>query len=449
MRISTMNMTEGDIKSQLIKFSMPLFWGMMFQQLYNVIDAVVVGNFLGDDALAAVSSTASITFMLVGFFSGIATGFTIIISRYFGAKDDTMVQKSVGTAVSLGLIISLALTVIGVFLSKYLVIWTNVPPEIVDDTYSYLLTYFAGIGTLIMYNTASGIFQAVGNSKYPLYYLIISSVLNVVLDILFVTVFNMGVFGVAFATVIAQFVSAVLAFFHLSRVNDIYRVSLKTLCFEKPLINDMMKVGLPAGVQNSVTATANSIIQANINTFGAATMAGIGSYTKLEKFAFIPITAFNVSITTFVSQNYGANNMERAKKGAWIGTMMSCVITQIVGILMLFFAPYGIDIFSDSPEVIELGALKARTVAPAYFLCAFSHSMASVLRGLGRAKVPMYTMLLFWCVIRLAYIEVIMATSQSLMLVLAAHPITWCMTAVIFFVLYKRFKWDASSITHK
>ena len=447
MATKSINMTEGNIKSQLIKFAVPLFWGNLFQQFYNVIDAIVVGNYLGDNALAAVSATGTLVFLLVGFFGGTASGIGVVISRYFGAKNEHQITRAVGTAVSFGIMAGVILTIVGTLFTPLILQLMGTPPEIFADSVSYVQTYFAGIIFLVLYNTASGIFQAVGDSKRPLYYLIVSSVINVILDILFVTVFNMGVKGVAIATVIAQAISAFLAFLHLYRVNDVYRITPKTICVDKPILKEMLRIGIPSGIQNSMTALANLVVQSNINSFGTIAIAGVGAYTKIERFVFIPITSFSMAITTFVSQNLGAGNSERAQKGARLGIVLSCILAQGLGIAFFLFSPQLISIFGNNPDVIASGVARATVCALFYFLLSFSHCIASVLRGAGRAKVSMLIMLISWCIIRVAYIQVVTEAFHSITLVFWAYPLTWFISSVCFLFYYKKSDWYITSST--
>ena len=292
MSKQSVDLLRGDIKSGLLRFALPLFLGQVFQQMYNMVDALVVGNLCGENALAAVTSTGSLIFLIVGFFGGVYGGVGVVIARCYGAGDEHQVKRAVGTAV-LGTVISgVFLTLLGVFGSPVLLRWMGTPAEVMGDAVDYLGIYFMGILFVVLYNSATGIFQAIGDSKRPLYYLIVSSVANVVLDILFVGPMGMGVKGAALATVIAQGLSAGLAFFRLSRAQGAWRVTLRGLCLDKPLLREMLRIGLPSGVQNSVIAFANVMVQSSVNVFGAAAMAGNGAFVKLEGFAFIPVNAF-------------------------------------------------------------------------------------------------------------------------------------------------------------
>ena len=441
MDTKKISLTEGNAKIGILKFAFPIFLGQVCQQLYNVVDAIVVGNYVGQNALAAVTSTGALIFLLVGFFGGMFTGAGVIISRYFGAKDSKKVKKAVGTAVSFGLISGTILTIIGTLFTPFILRLMGTPDSVFNDSSIYIRTYFIGIIFVVMYNVACGIFQAVGDSKRPLYYLVISAIINIILDIVFVGFFNMGVIGAAIATVISQGTSAFLAFFRLARIDSIYKVTLKGICLEKKILKSMINIGLPSGVQNSVIAFANVIVQSSINSFGASVMAGNGAYIKLEGFAFIPVTAFTTAITTFVSQNIGAEKFDRVKEGSRFGIAFSCICAEIIGVVIFVLAPYLISIFGDNPDVIAVGAQRAHLNALFYFLLSFSHCVSGVLRGAGRSKIPMLTMLTCWCVIRVSYIKIATHLLNDIAVVFWAYPITWFLSTVVFIIYYKKSNW--------
>lgn len=441
MESKKISLIEGNAKIGMLKFAFPIFLGQVCQQLYNVVDAIVVGNYVGQNALAAVTSTGALIFLLVGFFGGMFSGVGVIISRYFGANDEKKIKKAVGTAVSFGLISGTILTIVGTLLTPTLLRFMGTPDNVFQDSSIYIRTYFTGILFVVMYNTACGIFQAVGDSKRPLYYLVISAVINVVLDILFVGFFNMGVIGAAIATVISQGTSAFLAFFRLARIDSIYKVTLKGICIEKSILKGMINIGLPSGIQNSVIAFANVVVQSSVNSFGAVVMAGNGAYIKLEGFAFIPVTAFSMAITTFVSQNIGAENFDRVKDGARFGIIFSCVCAELIGLVIFVLAPYLISIFGNNPEVIAVGTQRAHLNALFYFLLSFSHCISGVLRGTGRSKIPMLTMLICWCVIRVSYIKIATHFINNVAVVFWAYPITWFLSSTVFLIYYKKSNW--------
>ena len=441
MSKQSVNLLQGDIKSGLLRFALPLFLGQVFQQMYNMVDALVVGNLCGENALAAVTSTGSLIFLIVGFFGGVYGGVGVVIARCYGAGDEYQVKRAVGTAV-LGTVLSGAfLTLLGYFGSPILLRWMDTPAEVMGDAVDYLDIYFLGILFVVLYNSAVGIFQAIGDSKRPLYYLIVSSVTNVALDILFVGPMNMGVRGAALATVIAQGLSAGLAFFRLSRAEGAWRVTLKGLCLDKPLLKEMLRIGLPSGVQNSVIAFANVMVQSSVNVFGSAAMAGNGAFIKLEGFAFIPVNAFGSACTTFISQNIGARQFDRVKKGAKFSVMFSCGCAVIIGIVFFAFAPQFIGLFGKSPEAIASGVLRARICTPFYLLLACSHGIAAVCRGAGYSKVPMYIMLGAWCVLRVTYITIVTNLFHDISLVYAAYPMTWAVSTACFLWYYNKSHW--------
>lgn len=435
------DLIQGDIRSNLLRFALPLFLGQLFQQLYNMADALVVGNYLGQDALAAVTSTGSLIFLVTGFFGGMFGGVGVVIARFFGANDAHQTRRAVGTAVTFALIAGGIMTLLGTAGCAPLLKWMGTPEEVLPLAISYMRTYFFGAIFVALYNSASGIFQAVSDSRRPLYYLIVSSVTNIVLDILFVGPCQMGVMGAALATVIAQALSAALAFFRLSRVDGLHRVTIKGICLDKPLLREMLRIGLPSGVQNSVIAFANVIVQSSVNSFGSAAMAGNGAYMKVEGFAFIPINAFCAAVTTFVSQNIGARQFERVKKGATFGIGFSCLCAAVIGVIFFAFAPTFIGLFGKAEAAVEAGVLRARICALCYALLALSHGIAAVCRGAGYSKVPMFIMLGAWCIFRVAYIETVLHLFHNISLVFLAYPITWAMSGIAFVWYYRKSGW--------
>jgi len=435
-------MTTGNIKKTILKFAFPIFLGNLFQQLYNIVDTLVVGNTQGKTALAAIGSTGPLIFLLVGFFGGLFMGVGVTISHYFGANDKKKVEDSISTALSFGLIAGVVLTIIGTIFTPALLELTKTPSSVMEEATIYVQTYFMGIIFLVLYNTASGIFQAVGDSRHPLYYLIISSITNVILDLLFIIVFDMGIRGAAIATVIAQALSVFLAFKRLLTVNDIYRIHLKKLHVDMQILIQMLKVGLPAGLQNSIIAIANVFVQSNINTFADSAMAGNGAYTKIEGFAFIPITSFCMSLTTFVSQNLGANKPKRVKQGTRFGIISSLIIAECIGIIFFLFSAELVGFFSKDPEVIAVGVLRAQVCALFYFLLSFSHSIAGILRGAGKSLVPMFIMLICWCIIRVSYIHFIMLSFHKIEAIFWAYPLTWFLSSTLFLTYYLKSNWN-------
>lgn len=442
-------LTEGKISKKIIFFAFPIFLGNLFQQLYNVVDSLVVGNFLGPDALAAVSSSGSLIFLIVGFISGIFVGAGVVIARYFGANNTKDLSVAVHTTIAFGLIAGIVITVAGMAFTPWMLRMMGTPEDVLPNSILYFRLYFAGGLAIVMYNTCMGIFQAVGDSKHPLYYLIISAIINVVLDLLFVAVLGYGIGGAAIATVISQFVSAILAFVKLLRVNGVHRVYMRQIRIHRQMLVSILRLGIPTGVQNSVIGFANVIVQSNINSFGSVAMAGCGSYMKLEGFVFLPITSFSVALTTFISQNLGAKQFDRAKKGARFGILGGVLMAEAVGIVLWIFAPIFIRFFNDQPDVIHYGVMQSRTEALFYCLLALSHCLAGILRGAGKSKVPMMVMLICWCAIRITYITIMVRVIPDIRVIFWAYPLTWFLSSVAFLIYYKKADWLHSGIENE
>ena len=432
---------NGSIWKGIVSFAIPLFLGNLFQQMYNTVDSLIVGNYLGSDALAAVSSSGSLIFLLVGFFNGIAVGAGVVISRYFGARDYENLRKAVHTDVAFGLVAGAILTVLGMVLAPQILVLMGTPESVMPNSISYFRTYFAGSLAFVMYNIVMGILQAVGDSRHPLYYLIFSSVINVVLDLLFVGKFGWGVGSAAAATAISQAASALLCLIRLIKSEDVYQVRLREIRFHGTQLRQIIQIGLPSGLQNSIISIANIVVQSNINKFGVMAVAGCGVYSKIEGFAFLPITCFAMSLTTFIGQNLGARQIDRAKRGAVFGILCSVSLAELVGLFVYFLMPYLAATFDSSPQVVEIATRQAHVEALFYCLLAFSHCIAGILRGAGRSAVPMLVMLVSWCLIRITYITVTVHFIPKLEVIFWAYPITWSISSVIFFLYFVRGKW--------
>ncbi len=438
---NTVNMTEGNYKRIIISFALPIFLSQLFQQLYNSIDALIVGNFLGETALAAVSSSGSLSFLFVGFFMGVGSGSGVAIGRYFGAGNIKKVQETIHNVIILGIICGLLMGILGFFFAPIILELMGTTPEVLPQSVSYFRVYFCGAITLIMYNFCNGILNAMGDSKRPLKYLIISSCLNIVLDLLFVGFFRWGVWAAAFATILAQGISAVLCLYHLTRPGTIYQIHLKQLIPNKDLIGEVLKYGLPSGIQNSVISIGNIIIQSNINSFGTTAMAGCGSYFKVEGFVFLPITAFSLAMTTFIAQNLGARKYDRARQGARFGIISGMALAEGIGFIMYFSAPFLIGLFGGGEAAIQIGISQARTECFFYCFLAMSHLIAGVCRGAGKAIVPMCVMLGVWCAFRILYVTVAMMINHWIILVFLAYPITWSISSIIYVIYYFKSDW--------
>ena len=443
------SLTEGPIAKGLLLFAVPVFLGNLFQQFYNAFDSWCVGNFIGDEALAAVGSSASLIFLLVGFFNGLAMGAGVIIARHYGAKDFEALKQVTHTVVAFGLIVGAFLTVLGVVTTPIILRWMDTPAEVLPQSIDYFRYYFLGAIFTVMYNIFVGILHAVGDSKHPLYYLIISTCINVVLDLLFVAVLGWGVWSAAVATTISQGVSALLCCIRLMRANETYRMEIKRIRIHWPSLKAVIRFGLPSGVQNSVISIANVFVQSNINSFGHITMAGCSAYSRLEGFAFLPVTCFAQGLSTYVGQNLGAQKYDRVKKGVVFGIVSSCATAAAIGIISWIFAPQLIDLFADSQEAVGFGVRHMRCICLFNALLALSHCIAGVLRGAGKPMVPMVVMLSCWCVLRVSYIAVALHFVNQLETVSFAYPITWTCSSIIFIIYLWKGNWMYAFQKHK
>ena len=435
------DMTTGSIWKRMVSFAVPVFLGNLCQQLYNTVDSVIVGKFVGKQALAAVASSGNLIFMMTGFFMGLFIGAGIVIAQYFGARNYERVRSAVHTDIAFALCCGVLLTLLGVFFTPTILTWMRTPADVLSTSILYFRLYFLGSLATILYNAGMGILQAVGDSRSPLYYLVISSVVNVALDLLFVGAMDMGVAGAAVATVISQIVSAVLCIIKLTRSDGPYRLEIKRIGFDLPLLKKITSQGVPFGVQNSIIAIANVVVQSNINTFGSDAMAGCGSYSKVEGFVFLPITAFAMALTTFIGQNLGAGQFDRAKQGARIGILCSMAMAELIGVALFFLAPYAMRLFNDDPAVVAIGVRQSHIEALFFCFLAFAHGVSAVLRGAGRAQVPMYTMLGCWCILRVSYITLALKVWPDIATIFWAYPITWSVSCVVFLIYYLKADW--------
>ena len=386
-------MTEGSIWKKIVTFAFPLFLGNLFQQLYNTADSLIVGNFLGSDALAAVSSSGSLIFLMVGFFNGIAMGAGVVVARYYGARQIDRLQRAIHTDVAFGIVAGILLTIIGLILAPQMLIWMGTPADVLPNSLLYFRIYFMGSLAFVLYNVFVGILQSIGDSRHPLNYLILSSIVNIVLDLLFVGVLKLGVGSAALATIISQFISALLCLRRLLRSPEEYRLVPSRIRFDPIMLKQIISNGLPAGLQNSIIALANVVVQSNI------------------------------------------------KRGARFGILCSITLAEIVGICVYFLSPYLIAAFNSDPEVVAYGTLQAHTITLFYFLLAFSHCIAGIMRGAGKATVPMFVMHCCWCIIRVTYITIAVRIFPVINTIFWAYPLTWTLSSILFFLYYRKADW--------
>ena len=441
----TVDMTLGNPKKQILTFAFPIFLSQLFQQCYNAADTLIVGKIIGNEAQAAVSSSGSLIFLFISFFVGTGMGAGVVISRYFGAGDEKKVSSAVHTSVLVAAICGIMLTAVGVLFVPTVLRWMGTPENVLPQSTEYFQFYFLGSFASILYNACTGVLNAVGDSRRPLYYLIFSSILNIVLDVVFLLLFR-RVAAAALATVISQVASVLLCLRQLRKKGSIYCLEWKKLRLDPAMLREILKNGLPTGVQNSVIGFANVLVQTNINSFGELAMSACGSYSKLEGFAFLPITCFSMALATFIGQNLGAKQYDRARAGARFGIWTSVVMAEVIGVLMYLLAPFLIGLFINTGEasaakILEIGVLQCRTIALFYCLLSFSHCVSGICRGAGRAVVPMMIMLSVWCVFRIIYITVAMNFSHDIVLLFWAYPITWTISSVIYLLYYLKSDW--------
>lgn len=437
--INTKNlMTEGNFKRKIIAFAIPVFIGNLFQQFYNTADSLIVGNYLGSQSLAAVTSSGPIIYLLIGFFMGFSMGAGIVIARRIGAQNVELTSRSVHTAIAMGLVFSVVMTIFGVIFTPILLQWMNTPSDVIQEAIIYLRIYFIGCGALIMYNTGVGILQASGDSKHPLYYLILSSCVNIVLDIIFIANFHMGVEGAALATIISEVISAILVLNKLMRTSEAIHLDIKKISFNHDDLSSIVFYGLPTALQASVIDLGNILVQSYFNSFGTLAMAGVGIHNKIEGFSFLPVTSFSIAISTFVSQNLGARKKDRMREGVRFGTILCTIMVEIIGILFYLFSSQLISAFDTNPEVIRYGVLYTSISAPFYFLMGYSHVTSAVMRGAGKPRVPMFVMLFCWCAVRVITLLTIGQIIHDIRLAFWLYPFTWFLSAASYFI-YKRY----------
>lgn len=434
-------MTEGKIWKQLLAFSVPLLAGNLFQQLYNTVDSVVVGNFIGSDALAAVGSSNSLINLIIGMFMGIGTGAGVIISQYYGARDEMKLHWAVHTSMALSLMGGLILIVLGVLMSPFILSWMGTPEKVMPSSVAYLRIFFCGSLFNIVYNMGAGILRAVGDSKRPLYYLCVSSVINIVLDLVFVVVFGMGTAGVGYATVIAQAVSSVLVVWALVKTEDIYQLVPGKIRIDRRMMVRILKLGIPSGIQQSIISLSNVIVQANVNSFGSAAMAGFGAYSKIDGFAMLPLQSFCMAATTFTGQNIGAKKPKRVKQGVFQGIAISMAYTAFISVILYLNAEHILKIFSPDEDVIAYGYSTMLVLLPFYWTIAIHQILMGSIRGSGRTMVSMLIGVGNMCILRMIYINLLVPFFPSFGAVMWCYPITWITTMLMDCVYSIKAKW--------
>lgn len=434
-------MTEGSIVKKLLLFALPLVLGNLLQQLYNTVDSIIVGHYVGSNALAAVGSGTPLINLLIAFGQGAATGAGVVVSQYIGARNHKGVQSAVHTSLAIAIWLGLLLSLVGIIFCPQILQWMNTPSEVMGESLEYLRIYFAGIFFNIFYNMASGIVNATGNSRRPLLYLSVAAVTNIFLDLLLIRGLGMGVAGAAIATDISQVLSSLLILIYLLRVQEDCRVRLSRIRINKEMAGRILQVGLPAGIQNTVISFSNVLVQSSVNTFGAVTMAGFGVYLKVDGFNILPVLSLSLAATTFVGQNYGAGKLDRVKKGMWVTIAMSVIYTAALGTFLFCFQDPVIGLFTSDADVVAAGKVVLQYFCRFYFLLGIMYSLAGTVRGTGKTVPPMVILLIAMCLFRIFWIQIIVPVIGNVTGVYRLYPISWCIGLSLMALYTWKGKW--------
>lgn len=439
-RRKDVDMTSGNITRHIISFALPLLVGNIFQQLYNTVDTWVVGNFVSNEAFSAVGTVGPIINMLIGFFMGLSSGAGVVISQYYGAKREDDVSRAVHTSILMTLVLGVVFTFIGLGMTPFMLRLMKTPEEVLPESTAYLTIYFSGLIGLMVYNIGAGILRAVGDSQRPFYFLVVCAVLNTVLDLVFVLLLHMGVKGVALATIISQGVSAVLVVITLLRSTNCIRLRIRALKLHWDMLKKIFTVGIPAALQMAVTAFSNIFVQSYINYFGADCMSGWTAYAKVDQLLFLPMQSIALASTTFVGQNLGRNQVERARKGVTVSLRIAVISTLVMMIPVLIFAAPIVSFFNSKKEVIEYGTMLLRWLSPFYVLCCFNQIYSGALRGAGNSKAPMLIMLCSFVLFRQVYLYVMSGICNEIIPIAMGYPAGWLLCSSLTAIYYHRVK---------
>ena len=437
----TLLMTEGSIWKSILLFSVPLILGNLLQQLYNTADSIIVGNFLGSNALAAVGSSGSPIYLLIGFSQGVAVGAGVVVSQYLGAKDKKETRIAVHTSLAIAVILGLILTVGGIAVSRSLLVWMNTPEEVLGDAVTYMKLYFGGVLFSVVYNMAAGILNAAGNSRRSVIYLACASITNIILDLVLIAGLKMGVAGAAIATDISQLVSCVLSLRFLMKVDADYKVELSAIRLHHKMAGRIIRVGLPTGIQNMVISFSNVLVQASVNSYGAAAMAGFAAYMKIDGFNILPVSSISMAATTFVGQNYGAGRLDRVKRSVWVTLAIGVIYTLCTGAALLAGQDAILHLFTADEAVVTYGKLAMRWFCPFYFLLSILHGLAGAVRGTGASIPPMVVLLVSLCLFRVVWIQFLLPFFSGIEGVFILYPVSWGLGAVLMILYAWKGKW--------
>ena len=438
---NTLLMTQGNIWKLLITFSIPLIIGNLLQQMYNTADSIRVGNFVGSNGLAAVGSGTALINLIIAFAQGASVGAGVVVSQYIGADKKDKIKISVHTSICISIILGLILSLLGIFASPSLLIMMKTPKVVLKSSILYLQIYCGGLIFNVIYNMATGILNAAGNSKKPLVYLAIASFTNIILDLLFIKIFKLGVMGAAIATDISQAISCILAIGYLLKVKSDYKLYIKDLKINKETAVKIIKIGLPTAIQNMVISFSNVLVQSSVNAYGATAMAGYAAYLKIDGFNILPVLSISMAVTTFTGQNVGANRLDRVKKGMYSSLIMVLVYTVFIGAVLLIFSHQVLGLFTHSAQVIMYGQLAMKYFCPYYFLLGILNVLAGTVRGAGKGIPPMIILLFSMCIFRILWIKIALPFYSSIDGVFILYPISWLVGAILM-ILYTKFgKW--------
>ena len=432
------DMTQGNITKHLIAFALPLLAGNIFQQMYNMVDTWVVGRYVSNEAYAAVGTVGPIVNMLIGFFMGLSSGAGVVISQYYGAKRYEDVSRTVHTALTMTFILGILFIGIGLTMAPYMLRLMKTPANVLPESTAYLSIYFSGIMGLMFYNIGSGILRAVGDSKRPFYFLVVCAVLNTVLDLVFVLAFGMGVRGVALATILSQATSALLILITLLKTDECIKLYPKKLKLHWDMLKKIFRVGIPAAIQMAITSFSNIFVQSYINFFGDNCMSGWTTYAKVDQLLFLPMQSISLASTTFVGQNLGCNQVERAKKGVTRAITLALISTLILMVPVLLFAPQIVAFFNSKPEVVEYGSLLLRWITPFYILCSFNQIYSGALRGAGNSKAPMVIMLSSFVAFRQVYLFIMSRVWNEIIPIAMSYPAGWLLCSTLTLIYYHK-----------
>ena len=434
------DMTQGNITRHIISFALPLLIGNVFQQLYNTVDTWVVGNFVSNEAFSAVGTVGPIINMLIGFFMGLSSGAGVVISQYYGARRYEEVQKTVHTAIIMTLVIGVVFTGVGITMIPYMLQLMKTPTEVIPESTAYLTIYFSGILGLMLYNIGAGILRAVGDSKRPFYFLVVCAVVNTILDLVFVLYFNMGVEGVALATILSQSVSALLVMITLMRSDSCIKLQIRSLKIHWSMLGKIFRVGIPAALQMAITSFSNIFVQSYINYFGADAMSGWTAYSKVDQLLFLPMQSIALASTTFVGQNLGRNQVDRAREGVRKALTIALASTAVMMVPVLVFSGPIVSFFNSKEEVIRYGTVLLRWLSPFYLLCCFNQIYSGALRGAGNSRAPMIIMLGSFVVFRQVYLFAMSRIWNEIIPIAMGYPAGWLLCSSITAVYFHKVK---------